>query len=204
MEGVQERFMQGLAQMTWLEAFAVLFGLLSVWYSKNRNILVFPTGIINTAIFVYICLAAKLYADMAINVYYTVMSVYGWYVWTRKVDSRELPVSYNTGKENFFSFFFFFASFGLWYFILTQYTDSDVPVWDSLTTAIFIVAMWLMAKKKVENWWAWIIGDLLSVPLYFYKGLVLSSFQFLVFTGLAVAGLLAWRNDVKRQKAMTG
>ncbi len=204
MEGVQERFLQGLAQMTWLEAFAVLFGLLSVWYSKNRNILVFPTGIINTAIFVYICLVAKLYADMAINVYYTVMSVYGWYVWTRKVDRQELPVSYNSGRENLFSILFFLSSFGFWYLILTQYTDSDVPVWDSLTTAIFIVAMWLMAKKRVENWWAWIIGDLVSVPLYFYKGLVLSSFQFLVFTGLAVAGLIAWRNDVKRQNAMTG
>ena len=75
-----------------------------------------------------------------------------------------------------------------------------MPLWDSLTTAIFIVGMWLMAKKKVENWIAWIVGDLISVPLYFYKGLLLASLQFLVFTIIAVVGLVAWMNDVKQQK----
>lgn len=187
--------------MTWLEAIAVFFGLLSVWYSMKRDILVFPTGIVSTVIFVYICFPAKLYADMAINVYYTAMSVYGWVLWTRKSTGTEvLPVSYNSRKENIISVVFFTGSFIFWYFILTRYTDSDVPLWDSLTTAIFIVGMWLMAKKKVENWMAWILGDLISVPLYFYKGLLLASVQFLVFTIFAIVGLVAWIDDVKRQK----
>lgn len=187
--------------MTWLEAIAVVFGLLSVWYSKNRDILVFPTGIVSTVIFVYICFPAKLYADMAINVYYTVMSIYGWVVWTRKGQGEDhLPVTYNSKGENLLTVIFFFAAFLFWYYVLKHHTDSDVPVWDSLTTAIFIVGMWLMAKKKVENWVAWIIGDLISIPLYFYKGLILASAQFLVFTALAVMGLVAWVNDVNEQK----
>ncbi len=201
MEWFLEGLKSGVQQMTWLEAIAVFFGLLSVWYSMKRDILVFPTGIVSTVIFVYICFPAKLYADMAINVYYTAMSVYGWVLWTRKSTGTEvLPVSYNSRKENIISVVFFTGSFIFWYFILTRYTDSDVPLWDSLTTAIFIVGMWLMAKKKVENWMAWILGDLISVPLYFYKGLLLASVQFLVFTIFAIVGLVAWIDDVKRQK----
>lgn len=201
MEWFLEGIKSGIQQMTWLEGVAVFFGLLSVWYSLKRDILVFPTGIVSTVIFVYICFPAKLYADMSINVYYTAMSIYGWVLWTRKTDDKDvLPVSYNSGIENMITLAFFVVSFAFWYFVLTQYTDSDVPLWDSLTTAIFIVGMWLMAKKKVENWIAWILGDLISVPLYFYKGLLLASVQFLVFTGIAVAGLIVWINDVKQQK----
>jgi nicotinamide mononucleotide transporter len=201
MEWFLEGIKSGIQQMTWLEGIAVFFGLLSVWYSLKRDILVFPTGIVSTVIFVYICFPAKLYADMSINVYYTAMSIYGWVLWTRKTDDKDvLPVSYNSGIENMITLAFFVVSFAFWYFVLTQYTDSDVPLWDSLTTAIFIVGMWLMAKKKVENWIAWILGDLISVPLYFYKGLLLASVQFLVFTGIAVAGLIVWINDVKQQK----
>ncbi|MEQ8688354.1 MAG: nicotinamide riboside transporter PnuC [Imperialibacter sp.] len=201
MEWFLEGLKSGVQQMTWLEAIAVFFGLLSVWYSMRRDILVFPTGIVSTIIFVYICFPAKLYADMAINVYYTAMSVYGWILWSKKNPGEEaLPVSYNSRNENVITAFFLIGSFVFWYYILTQHTDSDVPLWDSLTTAIFIVGMWLMAKKKVENWIAWILGDLISVPLYFYKGLLLASFQFFIFTIIAVVGLVAWINDVKQQK----
>ena len=204
MERLLEGLRSGVEQMSWLEAIAVVFGLLSVWYSKNRDILVFPTGIVSTIIFVYICFPAKLYADMAINVYYTVMSVYGWVVWSRKSgDQALLPVTYNTRRENVYTVLFFAGSWAIWYYVLTQHTDSDVPLWDSLTTAIFIVGMWLMAKKKVENWVAWIIGDLISIPLYFYKGLLLASLQFLVFTAIAIVGLIVWMNDVKQQKQQT-
>jgi nicotinamide mononucleotide transporter len=200
MEWFLEGLKSGVQQMTWLEAIAVFFGLLSVWYSMRRDIMVFPTGIVSTVIFVYICFPAKLYADMAINVYYTAMSVYGWILWSKKNPGEEaLPVSYNNRRENVITLFFLSGSFAFWYYILTQHTDSDVPLWDSLTTAIFIVGMWLMAKKKVENWIAWIVGDLISVPLYFYKGLLLASFQFFIFTIIAVIGLVAWINDVKQQ-----
>lgn len=187
--------------MTWLEATAVFFGLLSVWYAKQENILVYPTGIISVLIYVYICFGAKLYADMGINAYYFVMSVYGWVVWAQTDEERPaVPISYNSNRENLYSLLLFAVSWLVLYYSLSRFTDSDVPVWDSFTTAVFFVGMWLMARKKVENWVAWIIGDLVSVPLYFYKGLVLTSFQYLVFTALAVAGLVSWVRAVRTQK----
>ncbi len=185
---------QNILQTTTLEIIAVVFGLLSVWYSKKINILVYPTGIISVVIYVYICLGAKLYADMGINFVYFVMSIYGWYNWTRKGSNKKiLPISICTKKEhliNIAMFLFFFITLS---FILTNYTDSTVPYWDSLTTSIFIIGMWLMAMKKVENWILWIIGDIISIPLYFYKGLVLTSLQFTIFLGIAILGYFAWK-----------
>lgn len=196
-EGIKE----GVAAMTWLEAAAVFFGIASVFYSIKKNILVFPTGMISTIIYVYICLKYKLYADMGINAYYFAMSIYGWYIWSRPGDGKpELPVTWLSNKGLIKSTLLFLASYAALYFVLSEYTDSDVPYWDSFTTASAFVGMWLMAKKKVENWIAWIITDLVSVPLYFYKGLMLTSFQFLFFTVLATIGLMEWIKASKVEK----
>jgi len=183
---------------TWLEAVAVFFGLLSVWFAKKENILVYPTGIVSVLIYVYICLEVKLYADMGINFFYFIMSVYGWIKWSQIIEGRKTrPITYASLKEWIIAL----AGLGIFFiilvFILKNYTDSNVPVWDALTTAIFIVAMWLMALKKIENWLAWILGDLISIPLYASKGLALTSIQFTVFLILAVAGYLEWRKKVK-------
>jgi len=184
--------------MSWLEGFAVIFGLGSVYYSMKENILVFPTGIISTLIYVWICLQVKLYADMGINAYYFSMSIYGWYVWSNpKPGKTAVPITWLTTKGIFQSLVLWAISYLALYFVLIRFTDSDVPFWDAFTTASAFVGMWLMAKKKVENWIAWIITDLVSVPLYFYKGLVLTSFQFFVFTILAVLGLIAWIKAAK-------
>lgn len=197
LEGLQE----GLAAMTWLEAVAVFFGIASVMYSMKENIWVYPTGIISTMIYVWICLQYKLYADMGINAYYFSMSIYGWYVWTHpKGEATELPVTWLKPKGWAFSIGLFILSYFVLSFVLKNYTDSDVPYWDSFTTSSAFVGMWLMAKKKVENWIFWIITDLVAVPLYIYKGLILTSFQFLVFTILAIMGLLAWMKSVKKEK----
>jgi nicotinamide mononucleotide transporter len=188
----------GVAAMSWLEGFAVIFGLGSVYYSMKENILVFPTGIISTLIYVWICLQIKLYADMGINAYYFSMSIYGWYVWSNpKPGKTAVPITWLTTKGIFQSLVLWAISYLALYFVLIRFTDSDVPFWDAFTTASAFVGMWLMAKKKVENWIAWIITDLVSVPLYFYKGLVLTSFQFFVFTILAVLGLIAWIKAAK-------
>jgi nicotinamide mononucleotide transporter len=196
-EGIKE----GVAAMTWLEAVAVFFGIASVFYSIKKNILVFPTGMISTIIYVYICLKYKLYADMGINAYYFAMSIYGWYLWSRPTNGNpELPVTWLSKKGLIRSLLLFLASYGALYFVLANYTDSDVPYWDSFTTASAFVGMWLMAKKKVENWIAWIITDIVSVPLYFYKGLMLTSFQFLFFTVLATIGLIEWIKASKLEK----
>jgi len=178
--------------MSWLEIIAVIFGLLSVWYAKKENILVFPTGIISVLIYVYICFQFKLYADMAINGYYFIMSIYGWILWSSKRDNTLIPISQNTYKENSLLAGLFVLLFFVMQFVLKTYTDSDVPYWDSLTSALFLLAMILMARKKIEHWLFWIAGDLISIPLYAYKGLYLTSFQYLVFLGIAIAGYVEW------------
>jgi nicotinamide mononucleotide transporter len=197
-----ETFLQNLNNTTWLEGIAVFFGLASVWYAKKEDILVFPTGIISVLIYVYITFGAKLYADMAINFFYFVMSVYGWYMWTHKNNEKaERPITWATKKDHIVSVIGLFVFYGIMYYLLKFHTDSDVPIIDSLTTAIFIVGMYLMALKKIENWIYWIIGDLISVPLYLYKGLVLTSFQFFVFLILAVLGYIEWRQRYRKSTA---
>lgn len=198
MDYILEGLSAGLAQMTWLEAVAVVFGLASVWYARLENILVYPTGIVSVIIYVYICAGAKLYADMGINAYYFVMSIYGWIIWSKKVDpTHHIPVSRNSLSENISAMIILVASFLVLRYVLVNYTDSDVPIWDSVTTSIAFVGMWLMARKKLENWIAWIIADAISIPLYFYKGLLLTSFQYFVFLILATMGYIAWKKDVE-------
>lgn len=192
----------GIYQTTALEWIAVITGLMSVWFSMKENILVYPTGIVSVLIYVYLAFQYKLYADMGVNAYYFVMSVYGWYYWLHpKNNSREqVPVTTNNDREQMITIGILLGSFGILYFVLSNFTDSDVPFWDSTTTCFAIAGMWLMARKKLESWVAWIITDLISIPLYFYKGLVLTSFQFLFFTGIAVAGLLAWRRSMQKEQ----
>ena len=179
-----------------LEIIAVIFGFLSVWYSKQNKVLVFPTGMISTIIFVYLLLKWELLGDMMINAYYFIMSVYGWYFWTKKVDQTHVtPISTTTTKEKQASVAIFIATL---IFVFAVYKTFDkwtswVAYVDALTTAIFFVGMWLMAKRKIENWIFWIIGDIISVPLYFYKGFTFTSFQYLGFTVIAIYGYLAWK-----------
>lgn len=184
-----------------LEIIAVIFGFLSVWYSKQNKILVFPTGMISTAIFVYLLLKWGLLGDMMINGYYFIMSVYGWYIWTRNVDETHVtPISRTTKKENIYSVFIFIATV-IFVYIVYQVFDkwtSWTAYVDTITTAVFFVGMWLMAKRKLENWIYWIIGDIISVPLYLYKGLAFTSFQYFGFTFIAIFGYLAWKKNLSK------
>jgi nicotinamide mononucleotide transporter len=182
-----------------LEAIAVVFGFLSVWFSKKNKIWVFPTGMVSTLIFVYLLLKWNLLGDMIINAYYFIMSVYGWYIWTRKDNETIVnPISKTTKKEQTISIFLFL---GALVFVYIVYTFSDkwtnwTAYVDTFTTGIFFIGMWLMAKRKIENWLFWIVGDIISVPLYAYKGLVLTSIQYFVFTFIAIFGYLAWKKSL--------
>lgn len=190
---IVELLWEQLLRLNWLEAIAVVFGLLSVWFSMKENILVYPTGIISVVIYIYITFNYKLYADTGINFYYLVASIYGWYFWTNTHDERsQIRISTLTKTELLLTTGLLVSSFVLIRFGL-DYTDSDVPTWDAVTTSTAIVGMWLMAKKKLENWIAWIMTDLLAMPLYFYKGLYLTSLQFMIFTVLATMGYFAWK-----------
>ena len=185
-----------------LEIIAVVFGFLSVWFSKQNKIWVFPTGMISTSIFVYLLLKWGLLGDMMINGYYFIMSVYGWYVWTRKIDDTQVtPISKINFREKKISITIFFATL-LFVFVIYKIFDkwtSWVAYADTITTAIFFVGMWLMAKRKIENWIFWIIGDVISVPLYLYKGFTFTSFQYLGFTFIAIFGYLAWKKNLNKQ-----
>ncbi|WP_194766643.1 nicotinamide riboside transporter PnuC [Tamlana sp. I1] len=184
-----------------LELIGVFFGFLSVWFSKQENILVYPTGIISTAIFVYILFVYSLLGDMLINAYYFIMSIYGWYYWTRKdANNHEVPVSVTTKKEQVWSLIIFLLTivFIVIFYKLNDKFNGWTAYVDTFTTAIFFVGMWLMAKKKLENWVYWIIGDIISVPLYFYKGLIFTSFQYLIFTIIAIYGYKAWKKSINK------
>ena len=189
-----------------LEIIAVIFGLLSVWFSKQNKIWVYPTGLISTSIFVYLLLKWGLLGDMLINVYYFIMSLYGWYIWTRKVDAEHYtPITRVTKKEHITSVYIFVTTI---IFVFTVYQVFDkwnswTAYVDTITTAIFFVGMWLMAKRKVENWIYWIVGDLISIPLYFYKGFTFTSFQYLIFTILAVYGYNAWKKNTDKNLQMS-
>ncbi len=164
-----------------LEIMAVIFGFLSVWFAKQNNIWVFPTGLISTGIFVYLLFKWELLGDMMINAYYFAMSIYGWYVWTRKTNNTLTPITRTTKQEKRVSLIIFLATL-LFVYVVYLYAGkwtSWVPYVDTLTTAIFFVGMWLMARRKIENWTFWIIGDVISVPLYLYKGLSFTSFNIL-------------------------
>jgi len=184
-----------------LEMIGVVFGFLSVWYAKKENILVFPTGIISTGIFVYILWVYGLLGDMLINAYYFSMSIIGWYLWTRKVDADHfIPITKTNRKEKKWSIFLFVSAVVFVFLVYTFFDkfNSWTAYVDTLTTAIFFVGMWLMAKKKLENWIYWIIGDVISVPLYLYKGLIFTSLQYLLFTIIAFYGYMAWKKNLNK------
>jgi|TARA_Y100000287_G_scaffold123991_1_gene99935 nicotinamide mononucleotide transporter len=184
-----------------LEIIAVFFGFLSVWFSKNNNVLVFPTGMINTSIFVYLLLKWSLLGDMIINVYYFIMSIYGWYFWLKGTNNTESPISKVSNTDIRIIVLLFISSS---VFVSLVYTFFDkwetiVSYIDILTTAIFFAAMWLMAKRKVESWIFWIVGNIISVPLYLHKGLAFTSIQYFIFTVIAIAGYIKWKELYNKQ-----
>ena len=189
-----------------LEITAVCFGIASVFFAWFNKIWVYPTGIISTSIYVYLLFKWSLLGDMMINAYYFVMSIYGWYIWTRKIDeSHVTPISRTTSKEKMIQLLIFIATLLFVYIVYVSFDkwNNWTAYVDTLTTAIFFVGMWLMARRKIENWTFWIIGDIISVPLYFYKGFTFSSFQYVIFTIMAIFGYLAWKKNLDNKKLIT-
>lgn len=202
MSEIWQEVLNGIMATSLLEFAAVITGLLSVWFCRKANIWVYPTGIISVLIYVYICFNFKLYADAGINAFYFVMSVYGWINWVKIDNGETVSIRFNTKKMNILGvvgvFLFYGVVFGL-LFLFKQddkaYMNSYLPYVDALTTSVFIIAMWFQALKRVETWVYWIIGDVISIPLYFTKGLMFTSFQYFVFLALAISGYIAWRKN---------
>lgn len=188
-----------------LEIVAVIFGLFSVWYAKKDDILVFPTGLVSTFIYVYLLWKWTLWGDMMINGYYFIMSIYGWYHWTRKKgDTIEFPISVISNHEKRIAIIIFIFTVA---FVVSVYHYFDkFTTWyayvDTFITGIFFIGMWLMAKRKIENWIFWIIGDVISIPLYFAKGFTFTSFQYIIFTIVAVYGYLEWKKTLNNSSKL--
>ncbi|MDF1517698.1 MAG: nicotinamide riboside transporter PnuC [Lutibacter sp.] len=215
-----------------LELIASVFGVISVIYAKKENILVYPTGIISTVLYVYLLVQWDLYGDLIINIYYTLMSIYGWYMWSRIVDDKQqhLPISTtnNLDKLKTLGIFLFTSVFVIFVYrhydvmpnnlnftesvdyAITNFTAGNLedfrkitPFLDTFTTGIFFAGMWLMANKKLENWIFWIVGDLVSIPLYFVKGYGFTGIQFALFLILAFQGYYAWKKNLSKQTSIS-
>ena len=190
-----------------LEITGVVFGLLSVWLAKKNHIGVFPTGMISTSIFVYLLLKWGLVGDMLINAYYFGMSVYGWVIWTRVNDQEQATsISGMNQQERRYLLLLFVGSLGFVYGVYQWFGlwNSSTAVIDTLTTAIFFSGMWLMARRKIENWIFWIVGDIISVPLYMIKGFSFTSLQYLIFTFIAIYGYLEWKKILDNHPVTVG
>jgi len=211
-----------------LELIAALFGIISVFYAKKENILVYPTGIISTGLYVYLLSQWALYGDLIINIYYTLMSLYGWYMWTRISGGSEVSLQItrtnNQDKLKAFAIFVFTAIFVIvvyrYYEVMPDLNLSEnisyafqkltsgnlkefreaTPYIDTFTTAAAFVAMWLMANKKIENWVFWIITNVVSIPLYFVKGYGLTGIQYFIFLVLAFLGYNEWKKTLNKKK----
>ena len=178
-----------------LEFVAFIFGIASVYCAKKEHILVYPLGLISTVITVYLLYQAQYFGDMTINIYYSVMSIFGWYKWTQKIEETPIAISRTNLKQRWIGFGLFIFTVVITYFvyIFFNYTLKIPNYIDIFTSGIFFTAMWYMAIKKIENWTLWIIGDCIAVPLFAYRGLGMLSVQYLIFTILAVLAYLEWR-----------
>lgn len=192
----------------WLESIAFIFGILSVWYAKKESFLVFPTGIIATVLTVYVMFKAQYLADMSINIYYTIMSIFGWYKWTKFNASSEddLQITRTNNKEKLIGFGMFLLTGVVCFLIYTAFgVEIKQNNWiDIFTTSVFFTAMWYMAMKKIENWTLWILGDLLVVPIFWYRELYIFALQYVIFTILAILAYLEWKKilDKKTQPSL--
>ena len=179
-----------------LEAIALVFGIASVVYAQRENILVYPTGLVATLITMYIFFQDRLLGDMMINLYYSLMSIYGWWNWARRKGGEVVVhITRTNRREKWIGFLLFLATAGVNYGVYRLFGTEIGPTnyIDILTSGIFFTAMWYMATKKLENWTLWIVADLITVPLYAYRGWGMLSFQYLIFTILAIQGYIAWK-----------
>lgn len=199
-------FIENLRQTSFLEFIAVVFGIASVWFSKKENILVYPVGLVNTIIYVYLSIRGQLFGEAAVNLYYTSMSLYGWFLWTRKDREQKiiLHITHSNFKEwmaqlGFFLAFFLGIYFSLAY-LKNDFSPGVLPFPDALASASAFTAMWLMARKKVESWYWWMVTNIISIPLYYVKGFTFTTVYYFILLILAIAGLMEWRKKASPVK----
>lgn len=204
MREIYQQFMEGIQQTSWLEFIAVLSGIASVWFSRLENILVYPVGLVNTIIYIYLSVNGHLYGEASVNLYYTIMSIYGWVLWAKTDQQKKhvLLITFSSAKEwmqqlLFFAAFYIAIFFSL-SFLKANFAPGAIPWADAFASATAYTGMWLMAKKKVESWYWWIATNIASIPLYFVKHFVFTSVYYLVLFALAIFGLVSWKKKAPR------
>lgn len=201
---IWQQFAQGMKHTTWPEYIAVFAGIASVWFSRKENVLVYPVGLINTVIYIWLSYRNHLPGEASVNFYYTVMSIYGWYMWLKKDKQHEkvLHITRSDSKMWAYQLFFFLLFYVAIYFSLVylkeNFFDGAIPWADAFASATAFTGMWLMTRKKVESWYWWLATNIASIPLYFAKGLVFTSVYYLILLVMAVFGLMEWMKRAKR------
>lgn len=201
---IWQQFVEGMKNTGPLEYVAVFSGIASVWFSRIENILVYPVGLINTIFYTYLSFEGHLFGEAAVNLYYTIMSFYGWFLWSRRDRSQEhvVQIRFSTSKQlvNQFIFFsaFYLAIFLSLTFLKRAFAFGTIPWADAFASATAFTAMWLMAKKKVESWYWWIATNISSIPLYFVKNYVFTSVYYLILLVMAFFGLAEWIRRAKK------
>jgi len=182
----------------YIELLGAILGVVYVFFSIRQNILTWPIGLLTSILYVWIFFNSKLYADMGLQMYYVFISIYGWYEWLKgnQDNAREkLEVNRLNLKLGILLIVISLIIFGMIWLILINYTDSQVPVADSLATSLSIVATWMLARKILEHWLVWIFVDAFSIGLFIYKGLLPTVILFVVYTIMAVVGFVEWKKD---------
>lgn len=193
-------FQEQIAATTPWEWIAVIAGIMQVLLARVNNIWLYPAGIVSTTIYIYLMTSAGLYAESFLNLYYLIMSIYGWIHWLRKKSEPVLPITYTNEREWKISGAIVFIGWLLMWQVLDKYTDSNVPLWDAWVSATAWAGMWLLAKRKIENWLLLNLSNLFALPLFIYKGLLLTSFLTLILFIVAIFGYIEWRRSYKQQQ----
>ena len=205
LQEIYQQFIEGMKNTTWTEYIAVFAGIASVWFSRIENILVYPAGLVNTIIYIYLSFKYHLIGEATVNFYYTVMSIYGWILWAKRTQQQQHKVVITASSSKdwrnqliFFAFFYISIFVALTY-LKKEFAPGAIPWADALASATAFTGMWLMARKKVESWYWWIATNITSIPLYFVKGLVFTSVYYLVLLIFAFWGLVEWKRRAKNK-----
>ncbi len=196
---IWHQFVEGITNTTALEYIAVVSGIASVWYSRKESILTYPVGLLNTIIYIYLSVKGSLFGEASVNFYYTVMSIYGWIMWSKRNAHHELivRVTWSDKRWWFYQLLFFSLCYCIIYAALSwlkkDFAPEAIPWGDAFASATAFTGMWLMTKKKVESWYWWIATNIASIPLYFVKGYVFTSVYYFILLVFAFWGLAEWK-----------
>lgn len=203
-EEIYRQFIETMKSTGWIEYIAVFSGITSVWFSRKENILVYPVGLINTTFYVYLSFKGSLFGEASVNLYYTIMSIYGWVLWSKRNEKQEhiVHITFSDKRWWWYQVVFFVTVYIIIYFLLIylkrEFAPGAIPWADAFGSATAFTGMWLMTKKKVESWWWWIATNIASIPLYFVKQYAFTSVYYFILLIMSVFGLIEWMRRAKK------